>query len=44
MDNLHAYRNGSIILMDFANHGTLLSVILAFKHATVSLRQKFLYL
>lgn len=31
MDNIHVFKNGSIISMEFANYGTLLSVILAYK-------------
>ncbi|VVC45745.1 Protein kinase domain,Mad3/Bub1 homology region 1,Serine/threonine-protein kinase, active [Cinara cedri] len=31
MDNIHVFKNGSIISMDYANYSTLLSVILAYK-------------
>lgn len=36
MDMLHLFKNGSIISMDFATYGTLLSVILAYKSVSVS--------
>lgn len=38
MENIHVFKNGSIISMDFATHGTLLSVVLAYKSALVSKR------
>ncbi|KAL4135310.1 hypothetical protein QTP88_006926 [Uroleucon formosanum] len=33
MDQMYVFKNGSIISMEFATHGTLLSVILAYKMA-----------
>lgn len=36
MDQMFVFKNGSIISMEFATHGTLLSVILAYKVAMVS--------
>lgn len=36
MDMLHLYKNGSIISMEFATYGTLLSVISTYKTASVS--------
>jgi len=36
MDQMYIFKNGSIISMEFATHGTLLSVIVAYKTAMVS--------
>lgn len=37
MDQMHLFKNGSIISMKYAAHGTLLSVVAAYKEAWVSL-------
>lgn len=36
MENMYVFKNGSIISMEYATHGTLLSVVLAYKNALVS--------
>lgn len=41
MDQIHLFKNGSIISMEYAAYGTLLSVVAAFKEVWVSLSLVF---
>jgi len=41
MDQMFIFKNGSIISMEFATHGTLLSVVLAYKVAMVSPKKNY---
>jgi len=43
MDQMYVFKNGSIISMEFATHGTLLSVIVAYKTAMVSPKRNYMY-
>lgn len=36
MDNMHVFKNGSIISMEFSTYGTILSVVLAHKTSLVN--------
>jgi len=40
---MYVFKNGSIISMEFATHGTLLSVIKAYKIAMVSPKRNYIY-
>lgn len=37
MENMHVFKNGSIISMEFSTYGTILSIVLSHKTTLVSL-------
>lgn len=43
MDQMFVFKNGSIISMEFATHGTLLSLIVAYKTAMVRPKRNNMY-